>query len=230
MMWIQTNQYEMSANDKNPPKETQPTDGDALQRRFRNDLSTIETTIAQSRSKIHGFLHRFLLCKSRDDETTLKQFHDIVTRARSVADGSYIDSKENARSRHIPKIIHRIWLTDSVNPVEPPHIYIQKMINESNEYAAHGWQLWFWTADPGRLPNTISHLQANNSPITLKNFRVDVLSGQAWEGNFEKLLSERKFAFASDLLRMKLLYEYGGIYADMGARFKERGARGICCR
>ena len=96
------------------------------------------------------------------------------------------------------------------------------MIDESREYVDNGWQLYLWTGDPSLIVNTVRALQDGDAKITLKHYHADVLSGQPWEKSFEKLLSARKFAFASDLLRMRILYQYGGVYADMGARFRER--------
>jgi hypothetical protein len=194
---------------------------DVLQHRFANDLSTIDDAIDKSRTRIHGFLQRFLRRKGIDDDTAITMFHDIVARARSIVDDADGGVETPAALRNIPKIIHRIWLTDSSNPVDPPERHIQKMMSESVEYADNGWKLWLWTADPGLISKTIGCLQANRAPIVVKDYR-EILSGQLWEENFKKLLADRKFPFASDLLRMKLLHQYGGVYADMGARLKER--------
>lgn len=212
----------MNANDNDSSADSGSFDRNELRRRFDDDLATIDVNIDQSRSRIHGFLQRFLRCKRIDDETAINTFNNIVAHSRNIIDNAGDKIVESRMTSTIPKLIHRVWLTDSANPAEPPQEYIQKMIDESRDYIDNGWQVWLWLREPGLTLNMIRRLQAANSTIILKDYNVDVLSGQPWEESFDRLLSARKFAFASDLLRMKLLYQYGGVYADMGARFRER--------
>ena len=124
----------------------------------------------------------------------------------------------NARSRN-SKFIHRIWLTNSSQPCEPPRKYVDDIITRSRlSYQSDDWLTYLWVQDRKLLPSTTSALEATDGLVCVKEISEGLTAG-AWQVNFDKLIQDRKFPFAADILRVKILFEYGGIYADMGVHF-----------
>jgi len=78
----------MNANDNESGADSYSFDRNELRRRFDDDLATIDVSIEQSRSVIHGFLQRFLRCKRMDEDTTVDKFSNIVARSRIIIENA----------------------------------------------------------------------------------------------------------------------------------------------
>ena len=201
---------------------TGPTAEHLVVQGFLRDFDTLLIDLDRSRHNTHHFMARlFALNKTSADEAITK-ISDMIKSARLILTGSqtaghYFDPREP-----IPKIVHRIWLTNEAAPVEPPAEYVSALMQEAQEYRSSGWQHYLWIQDPSILPITVNRLQKHGY---VKIMRLsDYFDEGNWLVLFRAFLSDRKFPFAADVLRMKILYEYGGVYADMGARFVKRAA------
>jgi len=194
---------------------------DDLLRSFGEDFQALATLVEHSRSEIHGFMERLLAQKGISNDDGVEIFARLVRVAQSAVENVRSTKAQAAENGSlVPKLVHRIWLTDPRAPAEPPRASVQKWIDEASSYSSRGWRSWFWTVDPFLIPNTSAMIKHSGAPIELRSFEQETSTGEPWEDNFRRLLADRKFPFASDLLRMKLLLTYGGIYADMGARFR----------
>ena len=93
------------------------------------------------------------------------------------------------KTSSIPKIIHQIWLGDDIPLLQT--LYMSKW------KTMRGWKYKLW----------------NNEDITKKNFP------KTWN-YIKKALDistetgKNKFAQIADLMRLEVLYKYGGLYAD----------------
>lgn len=85
----------------------------------------------------------------------------------------------------IPKIIHQIWIGDSLPPILK--LYMSTFKNQKN----FQYKLW-----------RNKDLTKENFPITYKYIK--------------KILSKKKIVYAmiADLMRLEILYHWGGIYVD----------------
>ena len=89
----------------------------------------------------------------------------------------------------IPKIIHQIWLGDDIPIIQT--LYMNKW------RTMKGWKYVLW----------------KNNSLTKKNFP------KSWNYiqrslDIGKELGKNKFAQIADLMRLEILYNYGGLYAD----------------
>lgn len=83
------------------------------------------------------------------------------------------------------KIIHYIWIKNKNDIPLKEKGIMNKTISLNSEFSIKIWDL-----------NNISDLNIENK-------------------YFKKAIAEKKWAFASDYLRAKILYEYGGVYIDV---------------
>jgi hypothetical protein len=122
------------------------------------------------------------------------------------------------RNRSIPRICHRIWVTNPANPTEPPKQMVKRMIENSNSAFGQDWRHILWVQDRALIPQTVALIESQNERIEIRSIYSDLLQDKPME--IAKLfLAQRKHAFAADVLRLKCMYEYGGLYVDIGICF-----------
>lgn len=133
----------------------------------------------------------------------------------------FFDNKDLSHKNHhkIPQIIHNIWFTSSLNPVEPPERYIHWMLDaEQTNPNKHGWRHILWVHDKRDLPKTMERLEGRG---------IEVLEIGDFEGAFShiqivlKEIEARKFGKASDVFRYMVLKKMGGIYKDTDYRLMQ---------
>ena len=191
----------------------------ALRNAFRDDLDALDLMLDRSILIIHGYIRNFLTLRGQRTDEAIKMLRVMFRSARlAISDDAGL-----LPAQQIPRLLHRIWLTSPEAPCEPPTHYIDNMLSEAVEYRRSGWTHRLWVQDPNHIPKTMARLAQEGSVIQVAT--VDFgLSGGGWRVPFKKLLKDRKFPFAADILRMHILYEYGGVYADMGAAFRRTDA------
>lgn len=182
------------------------------------DLDRLDTTLGSNRSALHGFLQRLLTVRGISVESAVAMLESMVRRARSRMQASD-NERRAAPSPSIPKIIHRIWLTHPDSPHEPRADYIGPLVADADRHFERGWQTWVWVQDPARLPLTSALCAAHSDSVRIRTIDA-VRRGEGWENAFDRLMADDKYPFASDLLRVRILREFGGCYADLGLRFK----------
>jgi hypothetical protein len=125
-----------------------------------------------------------------------------------------------AKIKKIPHISHRSWLTNSFNAFEIPREKLENYVESlrllnSNE----DWEHYFWCLDPDKIPLTIDFLLRANVGIVIKK-ASDLYSSMSALHIFLALLNDNRYTNANDVLRMEILYQYGGLYADIGFLFR----------
>ncbi len=122
---------------------------------------------------------------------------------------SYIDSNQK-----IPPISHHIYFSLSLNPRDIDSISINKTTNTLNQLNKTAkWKHYFWTNDVSFIPEEIKAIE--NVEVHL----VEELQNSEIYPELIQVLSSAKdksgFVTASDITRIMVLAECGGIYFDL---------------
>jgi hypothetical protein len=169
----------------------------------------------------------FVIHGANDPTNTIARFFNnsvvaSIDKAKDVLSDLIDETKNKILSDddqdiQIPKISHRIWLTNPQSPCSPPVEQIRKII-EYNKNFGPGWRHFFWVQNFEFINYEIRMLLNSQDSIELK-----IISENLTNDHTLKIISsyvqENKFAFACDICRMKCLDEYGGIYMDIGINF-----------
>ena len=179
------------------------------------DFKDVRDVVELSRVRIHSLLARmFMDSFGISEERCFSSFHEIIDNAeRRLVESSL------TRGMGTPKILHRIWLTNTASPYEPPPEYVEGIITNLKLAYQGNWQHYLWVQDVNLFPNTKERLQQTECPLQIRSIYDGSLTSDCFP-EIEKFVADRKYAFASDILRMKILYEFGGIYADLGIQFR----------
>lgn len=191
-----------------------------LMQDLADDLSVVDTMLEQSLDKVHWFIQRALELQRCDVPTAQSHIKRMIEQAQQVATEDAAQAPIAHPVNWIPKTIHRIWLTDPESPVEPPARYIDKLIADAGTYKSEGWSHYLWVQDERLIPATRQKIIAADAGISLMAIESRLSLAGPWAELYNAFLRDRKFPFASDILRMKILHDFGGVYADMGARFR----------
>lgn len=119
---------------------------------------------------------------------------------------------------NIPQICHRIWLTNPSSPVEPPRPQVERFLKNCKEAFSRNWRHVLWVQDAELIPETMKLIAQSGVPVEIKSISSDLVQDVPMEVA-QRLIHERKYAFAADILRLKCLYQYGGLYVDIGIYF-----------
>lgn len=185
---------------------------------IRADLVALEESVDCYIPQAHPFMQNFAHHIGTDIYHILGKFHEIIKSADGVLNNIQVSGVRSPAVGRVPKIMHRIWLTDIHSPHEPPEDYIRIIIERAPMYSQGGWKQKIWVQDSKLIPATVSRVLSEGNLIEFHS--LEELQGGPWKNTFSAFVGDKKFPFASDILRMKILYEYGGVYADMGANFK----------
>ncbi|MGF9759452.1 glycosyltransferase [Microvirga sp. 0TCS3.31] len=132
-----------------------------------------------------------------------------------------IQSNSVSETKKIPKISHRMWLTNPEAPREPSSIFVDRFIQNSKSAFDREWRHYFWVQDEAHLPSTLDKLRNANCGFEVKLIGKDLAQDECM-AVVNRFIQERKFALASDVTRMKCLNEHGGMYLDLGVTFNAR--------
>lgn len=115
-------------------------------------------------------------------------------------------------------INHRCWLT---NRTEPKNMSVdnilklKKSIQFLNKGLNKNNKIWLWH-NYDVIPKLLTQLDTG---IELKHINTILNDNFRGKYLFVKLMNDKRFANANDILRMNLVYKYGGLYTDMGVEF-----------
>lgn len=121
-------------------------------------------------------------------------------------------------SHQIPKITHKIWLTDLKNPHPIPEVCLQGMIGTYQNLK--DYRHLIWTNCPEIIEDTIRRLQEANC-TNLEVHSTDELVEMPCRRLFKVFMKHNFFANASDIVRLQVLSEFGGIYSDIGWKLQK---------
>ncbi|WP_114859395.1 glycosyltransferase [Azospirillum brasilense] len=190
------------------------------------DFNTLKRRISNSLTQVHPFMEKFFKFKGMTASQTISRFHSFVEQAEAKLYNKH-DPRSLASSKtKIPKILHRVWLTNLQAPCEPPSNYIDSYIDLAKSADDPEWKFTLWIQDEKLLPSTLSAIRSAGQPIAIKHIFDEIPTGR-WTDLLNVFIRDRKYPFAADVLRMKILKEFGGIYADMGAKFSNNFARDV---
>lgn len=120
----------------------------------------------------------------------------------------------------IPHISHRIWLTDSEKPCEPPLGMLENYVNSLRQLnVSHQWRHFFWCVDPLKIPKTIAFLKAANVGIEVHTVN-EIYPNMRCQHLYNLYKNNNMNVQASDVLRINIVNTHGGIYSDLGANFE----------
>lgn len=129
--------------------------------------------------------------------------------------GQLLDENPNALNEDvkIPLITHKIWLTNPNKPVNMPEYYVKWFENSiKHNPKKEGWVHYLWIQDEKLFPELIKRVKNTSIKIMVvsKDLPKEMLCGEI----YDEALANNKFGMASDVLRMEILRQFGGVYLD----------------
>lgn len=132
----------------------------------------------------------------------------------------------------IPHITHQTWITSETDPKQIPDTHIEATLQRWFRLGS-GWRHILWVQQEDLLAPSIERLRAGYPDLEVREVDQYFLrKGESPEEHpHKKIMRTRKFydAFihlktyvtATDMLRKEVLFQWGGLYADMGILFLE---------
>lgn len=117
----------------------------------------------------------------------------------------------------IPYLTHRLWITNLENPSFPPEDSIQKYL-QSIKNLGKEWTHYFWCQDIGLFPSELKHDLEKNHVILKTIDDIETMKGQKV---IDFYLNHQQYCFASDIIRLNIVYQEGGVYSDIGWVLKD---------
>jgi len=117
----------------------------------------------------------------------------------------------------IPTITHRIWLTDHEQPQEVPADKLEHYQASLHHFTDPAGRHMFWCFNPGDIPETVRILRTFNPPVEIHTI-AEVSGNFKCTPLINKLLSDKLFGFASNIIRKEVLFQLGGVYNDIALR------------
>ncbi|RFC63728.1 hypothetical protein DYI37_12075 [Fulvimarina endophytica] len=177
------------------------------------DLDTIRARLDSDVDRLHPFMRRVLAHQNMGEADLVKYFRTVTDHARELALNP--PSATQFAGEEVREI-HKIWLTNLSSPAEPPAHYIDAYTEYARKYSADGWRFTLWVQDESAIKSVCDGIRSSEVPLDIKVISQHLSAGQ-WLDSFNKFIEDRKFPFAADILRMKILHTFGGIYMDLGA-------------
>jgi hypothetical protein len=120
-----------------------------------------------------------------------------------------------AKLAPLPKLIHRLWLTNPTNPSLPPESYL-KRIEKQTQRLGKSHSFVFWHNSERAASELHRHF-----PEAEVDFRhISSLDGDArLLERISLAIQHQKYVLAGDISKYLILKEVGGIYADLGVDF-----------
>lgn len=124
----------------------------------------------------------------------------------------------------ISPIIHKIWLTSSSEPRTPLDESVRTIPYMCQTHPE--CEVWLWT----NVPDVLRSADALAECRAFPNFKVmdcGALNHCPIQKYVDHLVKERYYAHASNLLRLAIVHEFGGVHTDLGFIITELGMRYI---
>jgi len=123
----------------------------------------------------------------------------------------------NNHTSNINKLTHKVWLTSIEKPNIPNEEILQSLKSHYQELS--DYKHYFWTNNLDIANKIINLLEINNIDITIKN--INEFDDIEHKKYIDFFLNNKLYANAGDILRIIIVYKYGGIYSDMGFSLKK---------
>jgi len=149
--------------------------------------------------------------------TTPKICDDNLDLLREKAIGIIENNILNNSTENINKLTHKIWVTSNESPSIPTEVILQSLKSHYQELS--DYKHYFWTNNVDTANKIINLLNLNDINITIKN--INEFNDIPCIKYVDLYLKHRLYANAGDILRIIIVYKYGGIYSDMGFSLKK---------
>ncbi|MDP2194042.1 MAG: hypothetical protein Q8K36_05910, partial [Alphaproteobacteria bacterium] len=148
--------------------------------------------------------------------TTKDEYHENRQHIIAASQQLTLDVRD-AKNYLIPPIIHRVWLTDHDDPQEVPLDKLENYSHSVHQFSDTEFRHIFWCFNPDDIPETIRILRTFSPSVEIHTID-EVVSKFICAPLINKLLRDKLFGFASNIIRKEILYQWGGIYNDIGLR------------
>lgn len=185
-----------------------------------SDMELAENSISTPRNGRHKMMldatnYHLLL----DEHSQKKIVKDYIINARELL----LSNLKEKHYNYIPKLTHKVWLTNENNPTPPSDRFIEIVSDFYSDFDSC-YEHIIWVNSPEIKKILEKKINIDNLSVRLLAKQDNILY---WKGvkfelseNIVNLIDDSKFAFACDHLRIELLYLFGGIYSDWGIRFR----------
>lgn len=122
------------------------------------------------------------------------------------------DPTQNKSAPRIPPISHLVWITDPSNPAEFREKDLERLAERVKlfSHGAYNWKFYLWVnVDEKLLPKTRERCAGLG--VELKN--IDTLQSPL-RLLAQRLAKDKKYVLASDIIRILVVSENGGLYTD----------------
>lgn len=118
----------------------------------------------------------------------------------------------------IPKISHKLWITGSGDQAAdmPEQIYepYEQFLNDFSD-----WTHILWVMNKNELPDRMRSIHEKYQNVSIRE--IDELPFFRGNQVFKYFYNNSYYCFASNIARFNVLYEYGGLYTDIGWRVEK---------
>lgn len=171
----------------------------------------------QACAQPHWFMTQYFHYAGQTVEDGHRRLVSMAQDAENIVRERSKPLQNTTGSPRIPRILHKVWLTNPDAPSEPLEDYVTALLADASRLSESGWQVFFWLQDENLVPATVARLNQSGGSIQVRRVSDHVADGN-WKELFDSFLAARKFPFAADVLRMVILHQYGGFYGDLGVR------------
>jgi hypothetical protein len=148
-------------------------------------------------------------------EAPADSFVTFVNERRASFEASIMESRNSPHSRaEIPALTHRIWLTSADESRHPPTEYLTNYFKAARELPLEAIHL-FWTNSTAVASAVRESAVAAGCP-NVSVMDIALFGALPVLDRVKKLIADRKFVLAADMLKFVVLERYGGIYSDLG--------------
>jgi hypothetical protein len=127
----------------------------------------------------------------------------------------------NGKSAHgtpaIPKLINRLWLTNSNEPSLPPEDYLKRISNQVERLQGE-YSFIFWHNSELVIPALEQYF--GKGDIEFRNI-ASLTCDPRISDRIQRAISAKKYVMGGDISKFAILKEIGGVYADLGVDFKK---------
>lgn len=181
----------------------------SIKNALQSDMSIIGDFIANSNLQTHPLINNFF------EYSMLASRPLFLESLSNLGENTVNYESRISCDESIPMILHRVWVTDLTCTQDPPEYYLNNLIIKSKNYCQNFSNI-FWVRSRDKQKSLVEKLDKS------KIFEIREISELGYSSQYslvDKLLEQRKFAFACDIIRMICLNQFGGIYADLGLTF-----------
>lgn len=173
---------------------------------YAADLQTVWSTLNRDPAPVHPFIAQGISLHSALSEAGIKSF--LAESLRRSGQGP---------EQHIPRRTHRVWLTGRTEPRYPSTYFLSKSV-ESFERMPESWTHTIWVRFDQHRDHFLQYFREQGlSRVEVRP--LDSLPSWALIGpRIDTLLDNRLFVAASDIARLAVLTDLGGLYCDLGIR------------